>query len=98
MLEDGIASKQTRLQTHQIWEQLGFVLRYMHSWVPAEKLVEYIELVTCPGAAISTAIIKELTTMGLEPKFCRAQTYDEACKMAGRQNGCANSVTVPAMS
>ena len=73
------------------WEQLGLVLRYMHSGEPTEKLVEYIELDTCTGAAISSAIVKALTNMGLDPQMCRAQTYDGAGNMAGRQNGCAKN-------
>ena len=91
MAEDGREFEADEVTDTSNWEQLGLVLWYMHSGEPTEKLVEYIELDTCTGAAISSAIVKALTNMGLDPQMCRSHTYDGAGNMAGRQNGCAKN-------
>ena len=71
------------------WEQLGLVVRYLHNGEPVEKLVEYIECESCTGVAICNHIVQALINLELDPKMCRAQTYDGAGNMAGCQNGCA---------
>ena len=73
------------------WEQLGLVVRYLHNGEPIERLVEYIKCESCTGEAICNAIVHALTSLQLDPKMCRAQTYDGAGNMAGCQNGCAKN-------
>ena len=74
------------------WEQIGLVVRYIHNEKPTEKLIEYIECESCTGKCISEKIIATLLKLELDPKLCRAQTYDGAENMAGRQNGCAKKI------
>ncbi len=71
------------------WEQLRLVIRYVSNGQPTEKLLEYIGCESCTGQDICSNILSSLEGLGLDPKFCRAQTYDRAGNMAGRQNGCA---------
>ena len=74
------------------WEQIGLVVRYIHNEKPTEKLIEYFECESCTGKCISEKIIATLLKLELDPKLCRAQTYDGAGNMAGRQNGCAKKI------
>ena len=60
------------------WEKLGLVIRYLHNGEPTEKLIEYIEIEVCTGAAICSAIVEALRNLGLDVKMCTccAQTYN----------------------
>lgn len=72
------------------WEQLGIVLRYMKDDKPVEKLIEFVECEETTGEAICDAIVSSLAKLKLLPENCRAQTYDGAGNMCGKQKGCAS--------
>ena len=59
----------------------------MHT--PVEKLLEFVFYEAVTGLAICEKLVVCLTWLGLDPKLCRAQTYDGAGNMAGKTNGCA---------
>lgn len=71
------------------WEQLGLVLRYTQNGAPVKRIIEYIQCENCTGKEICKNIIQTLEKIGIDPKLCRAQTYDGAGNMAGSQNGCS---------
>lgn len=71
------------------WEQLGLVIRYLYNGKVTERLVSYIQCEGCTGREICDEIVQELSNLGLDPKMCRAQTYDGAGAMSGCHNGCA---------
>ena len=71
------------------WEQLGVVIRYIENGQPVERLLQYIQCESITGENIAKSIIECLNNVGLDPKKCRAQTYDGAGNMAGCQKGCA---------
>lgn len=71
------------------WEQLGIVVRYVKNCEPYERLLEYISCPDTTGEAISLNVQRCLTNVKLDIHKCRAQTYDGAGNMAGKQRGCA---------
>ncbi|XP_072172497.1 52 kDa repressor of the inhibitor of the protein kinase-like [Diadema setosum] len=71
------------------WEQLALVIRYLKGQKPVERLLEYVACDSITGEAICQNIMQSLTSVGLDPKCCRGQTYDGAGNMAGKEKGCA---------
>ena len=71
------------------WEQLGIALRYVKDGKPVEKLFSYVQCESITGEAIAEQIVHELNQVGLDPQWCRSQTYDGAGNMAGAQRGAA---------
>ena len=54
-----------------------------------EKLLEFVQCDDVKGASIAEFIINALNNAGLYPQMCRAQTYDGAGNMAGKEKGAA---------
>ena len=71
------------------WEQLGIVVRYVRNCQAIEKLLEFVQCDDVKGASIAEFIINALNNAGLYPQMCRAQTYDGAGNMAGKEKGAA---------
>ena len=71
------------------WEQLGIVLRYLVNDQPVEKLVEFVACDSTTCEEICKRIVDSLRNLNLQPENCRAQTYDGAGNMSGKQKGCA---------
>ena len=94
---DEINQQQFKLLVHEVtgtanWEQLGIVVRYAKNDRPIERLLESVKCPNIRGATIAHLIIKALNEMGLNIKKCRAQTYDDADNMAGKQQGAPNQL------
>lgn len=62
---------------------LGIVVRYLREGEPIERLVKFIDCEGVTGEIINGNIIQTLRRLNLQPKLCRAQTYDVAGSMAG---------------
>ena len=73
----------------EVTDTSNWVVRYIYNGEPVERLVECIECDSCTGEAICNHIVQALINLALDPKMCRAQTYDGPVNMAGCQNGCA---------
>ena len=72
-----------------ITEQLAVVIRTVNEQGHVkERLLEYIELESIRGKAVSEAVVDCLTKHGLELSGIRAQTYDGAANLSGHLNGC----------
>ena len=71
------------------WEQLGIVVRYVRNCQAIEKLLEFVQCDDVKGASIAEFIINALNNAGLYPQMCRAQTYNGAGNMAGKEKGAA---------
>ena len=69
-------------------EQLGISVRYEKEGEAVEILIAFVECKSVTGSAISSKILSELQRVGLDPKRCRAQTYDGAGSLSGHLNGC----------
>ena len=72
------------------WEQLGIVERYVKDDRPIERLLEHVQCPNIRGATIADLIIKALNEVWLNIKKCRAQTYNGASNMAGKQQEAEN--------
>ena len=73
------------------WEQLGIVVRYVKDNKPIERLLEYVKCDNIRGETIAELIITSIRKVGLDTDYCRAQTYDGAGNMAGKQKGAARN-------
>lgn len=74
-------------------EQLAVVIRTINSkGVIHERLLEYVALKSMTGKSVSDAIIECLMRHGLDVADCRAQTYDGAGNMSGKNNGCQSHI------
>ena len=71
------------------WEQLGIVVPYVRNCKAIEKLLEFVQCDVIKGTSIAEFIINALNNAGLNPQMCRAQTYDGAGNMAGKEKGAA---------
>ena len=71
------------------WEQLEIVVRCVRSCRAIEKLLEFVQCDDIKGASMEKFIINTLDNAGLYPGMCRAQTYDGAGNMAGKEKGAA---------
>ena len=69
------------------WEQLGIVVRYVRNCQVIEKLLEFVQCDDIKGASVAEFIINALNNTGLNPQMCRAQTYDGASNMTGKEKG-----------
>lgn len=70
-------------------EQLAVVLRTVSSkGAINERLLEYIDLDSITGKAVAKALLDCLTKHNIDIEDCRAQTYDGAANMSGKNNGC----------
>ena len=71
------------------WEQLGIVVCYVRNCLDLEKLLEFVRCDDVKGANIAEFIMNALNNNGLYPQMCRAQTYDGAGNIAGKEKGAA---------
>ena len=71
------------------WEQLGIVVRYLKDDQPVERFVEFVACENTTGEDICNSLLSSLENLTLLPQNCRAQTYDGAGNMSGKQKGCA---------
>ena len=55
-----------------------------------KRLLEYVKCPNIRGTTIADQIIKALNDVGLNIEKCRAQTYDDAGIVAGKQQEPAN--------
>ena len=53
-----------------------------------ERLVTFVACSSVTGEDLCREIMSTLRKLGLDPKLCRAQTYDGAGAMSGHINGC----------
>ena len=72
-------------------EQLSLVFRYVNSaFEIKEDFVGFVHLINgLSGKAISLAILKKISDLGLDISRCRGQGYDGAGSVAGVKNGAA---------
>lgn len=75
-------------------ELMSVVLRYVSPDLEIkEDFVGYVHLVEgMTGANIADAILKFISSIGLDIQNCRGQGYDGAGAMAGKINGCSTRI------
>ena len=74
------------------WEQLDIVVKYVKDDRHIKRLLKYVKCLNICGAAIVDVTVTAVNEVGLNIKKCRAQTYDGAGNMAGKQQVSANQV------
>ena len=62
-------------------------MRYVRNCQFIEKLLEFVQCDDIKGASVAEFIINALNNTGLNPQMCRAQTYDGASNMTGKEKG-----------
>ena len=60
-------------------------MHYIRNFQAIEKLLEFVQCDDIKRVGIAEFIINVLNDPGLNPKLCRAQTYDGAGNMASKE-------------
>ncbi len=69
-------------------DQLSLIIRYVReNGKPVERFVRFFPNVGHKAQSMSTVILDALTEYGLDLKYCRGQSYDNASNMSGCYGG-----------
>ena len=60
-------------------------MHYIRNFQAIEKLLEFVQCDDIKRVSIAEFTINALNNPGLNPKLCRAQTYDGAGNIAGKE-------------